>query len=161
MTERTILSAAYRITHFAVITVELPVIGEYHAIGYLEPEDVKWDRRWVTGLGRTRVEAIGDLVQKNLKRNCRIVFERQQWRCAHCGKVRPLQGDHIRPRGRAGANRDDRISNLAGLCPPCHTEKHAAKKQLDKATALRKLGGQITGEWSEVGQAPQGSAKDR
>jgi 5-methylcytosine-specific restriction endonuclease McrA len=63
-------------------------------------------------------------VDWNYERNKRIVFEQQGWRCARCGKMKPLQGHHKVFRSK---DRDDRVENLAGLCSGCHGSRHGRK----------------------------------
>jgi 5-methylcytosine-specific restriction endonuclease McrA len=68
-----------------------------------------------------------------LQRRCRIrlnqeeyltqrqkLFDSFDWRCAKCGKLGPLQRDHIRKRSQGGG---DEIENAQPLCPKCHEEK--------------------------------------
>ena len=72
---------------------------------------------------RTSVQQMKDMAQAfvdwNWKRNCQTVFEQQEYRCARCGKMKPLQGHHRKRRSRG---RDDRVTNITGMCQPCHTK---------------------------------------
>lgn len=53
------------------------------------------------------------------------VFTRQQWRCAACEELRPLQIHHLRHRSQRGTHRAE---NLVGLCAECHEAEHAKGK---------------------------------
>lgn len=53
------------------------------------------------------------------------VFENAGWRCERCGKIAPLQRDHIRKRSRLGG---DETENAQALCPRCHEEKDNVAK---------------------------------
>lgn len=57
------------------------------------------------------------------------IFERQGWRCACCGKHRPLTLDHKRKRSQLGGDED---SNLQGLCMECHNDKDNVAKSKSK-----------------------------
>jgi 5-methylcytosine-specific restriction endonuclease McrA len=59
---------------------------------------------------------------------CRRVFAKQHFRCAHCGRVRPLTAHHQIPRGMGGAFRQDTEENLIGLCDRCHPEADRNRK---------------------------------
>lgn len=56
----------------------------------------------------------------------RLLCELHEWRCADCGRRRPLTKDHIIPVTQGG--RDD-ISNLQPLCRPCNSAKHGRAMQ--------------------------------
>ena len=70
---------------------------------------------------RVSSDALDSLVHQVYQIRSKEVFERQEWRCATCHGIKPLQIDHVIPRARG---RDDRTSNLQGLCPACHEKKH-------------------------------------
>jgi 5-methylcytosine-specific restriction endonuclease McrA len=48
------------------------------------------------------------------------LFERQGYRCAICGRIRPLTRDHIVKRSQLGG---DEWANAQGLCVECHRDK--------------------------------------
>ena len=50
-----------------------------------------------------------------------IAIDSQGWQCAECGRVLPLQVDHIRSRAHG---RDDTVSNLRGVCAQDHARRH-------------------------------------
>lgn len=52
----------------------------------------------------------------------RAVFERDEYRCLHCGTHRDLTCDHIIPESRGGPTE---LSNLQTLCLPCNSRKGA------------------------------------
>lgn len=47
----------------------------------------------------------------------RLVFDRDDWRCVLCGKIKPLQAHHVLPRSQGG---QDRLDNLVSLDDACH-----------------------------------------
>ena len=48
------------------------------------------------------------------------VFERDQYRCLHCGTHKDLRADHIHPESKGGATT---LENLQTLCAPCNSRK--------------------------------------
>lgn len=48
------------------------------------------------------------------------LLEKYDYRCAKCGRILPLQRDHIQKRSRGGGDEDE---NAQVLCPRCHDEK--------------------------------------
>lgn len=48
------------------------------------------------------------------------VYERDDYRCAHCGTAEDLSIDHIRPWSKGGT---DDVENLQTLCRPCNSAK--------------------------------------
>lgn len=74
---------------------------------------------------RTSPQQMKDMAQAfvdwNWTRVCRDVFEAQGWRCAQCGKMKPLQGHH---RKRRSQGRRDTPENIEGRCQECHEAKH-------------------------------------
>ena len=81
--------------------------------------------RW----GWTPNEGLKKLGQAIYEYHCQIVRERQEHRCLSCGGLFPLQVDHIVSRAQG---RDDRVSNLRGLCAGpqsnrCHDRRHGIK----------------------------------
>lgn len=50
------------------------------------------------------------------------VYQRDDWRCVHCGARKPLSLDHIYPYSRGGL---DTFENLQTLCRPCNSAKGA------------------------------------
>lgn len=51
---------------------------------------------------------------------CLAVFDRDGYRCLHCGTRRRLTVDHIHPVSRGGTND---MSNLQTLCASCNSRK--------------------------------------
>ena len=51
-----------------------------------------------------------------------FVFERDGYRCRHCGSAEDLTIDHIHPQSRGGGHTED---NLQTLCRPCNSRKGA------------------------------------
>ena len=49
------------------------------------------------------------------------IFQRDGWRCQHCGSMSELQSHHIRFRSHLG---DDRKENLITVCANCHGRLH-------------------------------------
>jgi 5-methylcytosine-specific restriction endonuclease McrA len=49
------------------------------------------------------------------------VFERDGWRCQHCGSLSELQLHHIQARSQLG---NDAEENLITLCVQCHMQAH-------------------------------------
>ncbi|HEC62118.1 MAG TPA: hypothetical protein ENI27_07680 [bacterium] len=45
------------------------------------------------------------------------VFELDDWRCRVCGRIRPLQGHHMKKRSQG---RLDVVENVVSLCYECH-----------------------------------------
>jgi len=72
----------------------------------------------------TQDRALAQLLENIYGRHCRVVFGKQAWRCAECGRVAPLQADHIISRARG--QRNDRVENLAGKCSECHGIRHGS-----------------------------------
>lgn len=54
------------------------------------------------------------------------VFRRDNWRCVACGRLGPLECDHVRPLALGGAPWDP--ANLQSLCHDCHAEKNARER---------------------------------
>jgi 5-methylcytosine-specific restriction endonuclease McrA len=65
------------------------------------------------GTGVRLHHALEALLRDNWARVCRIVAQRQRWRCQSCGNVRRLEFHHCVPRSKG---RDDRPENVVGLC---------------------------------------------
>lgn len=61
----------------------------------------------------------------DLKRQC---FERDRWRCRHCGRREGLHCHHIVFRSRGGL---DMLSNLITICFHEHNEVHQEKLWLE------------------------------
>ena len=64
-------------------------------------------------------------IRRNLDRLRLHHGERQNWRCAACTRSRPLELDHILPRGRGGS---DTIANTNLKCRECHAGKHGVRE---------------------------------
>ena len=64
----------------------------------------------------------GDVYQKQpvSMRMRRQVFERDGFRCRHCGSRERLSVDHIRPESKGGVTE---LDNLQTLCGPCNSRK--------------------------------------
>lgn len=67
---------------------------------------------------RKASDALDDLVKKHYADRREDAFRRQRWRCFHCGRIVPLECDHIKSRARG--QRLDTIENLRGLCHDHH-----------------------------------------
>lgn len=65
---------------------------------------------------------LGDFYQKRpiSMRMRRQVFERDGFRCRHCGSRDRLSVDHIRPESKGGVTE---LDNLQTLCGPCNSRK--------------------------------------
>lgn len=50
------------------------------------------------------------------------VYDRDGWKCLHCGSVERLSLDHIHPYSLGG---EDTLDNLQTLCRPCNSRKGA------------------------------------
>lgn len=50
----------------------------------------------------------------------RKVFERNEYRCVHCGTHKDLTVDHIKPESKGG---DRSMDNLQTLCRSCNSKK--------------------------------------
>ncbi len=61
------------------------------------------------------------LDQESYQRLRERVFERDGWRCQHCGCLSELQVHHIRARSLLG---NDAEENLIALCAQCHRQVH-------------------------------------
>lgn len=78
-------------------------------------------------IGYTPSEALKRLVEKVYKIHSEIVLKKQNYRCASCGAAgMRLEIDHIIQRSKG---RDDRVTNLRGLCASftgcrVHMRKH-------------------------------------
>lgn len=70
--------------------------------------------------------ACQDLRNQNWARVSKIVFEKQDWKCARCGQCRPLQAHHriYRSRWRRSDGPLDVESNIEGLCEKDHGAEH-------------------------------------
>jgi hypothetical protein len=55
----------------------------------------------------------------------RIVLARFRWRCAHCGRSRPLEIHHKLPRSLGGTHR---VENLEPACWDCHRALHRVRR---------------------------------
>ncbi len=71
-------------------------------------------------------EACKELREFNFRRVSHLVFEKQGWKCAECGRVLPLSAHHIRFRSRWRRSDGplDVESNLSGLCAQDHESEH-------------------------------------
>jgi len=74
----------------------------------------------VPAVSRTESKALGDLVQRLYIIYCNKVFTEQEWKCARCGKRKPLHGHHKKHRSKGRVDKD----NLEGLCAACHGREH-------------------------------------
>lgn len=73
----------------------------------------------VTNDGRLILTGVHYTRLKNLKR------ERQNNRCARCGKLNPTQLHHKTKRGMGGGQRNDTTENTQLLCAQCHSKSHS------------------------------------
>lgn len=78
--------------------------------------------RLETGNHRNESDALVQLREMVYRRHAVIVFDKQGWRCAECGRLRALSADHQKKRSQG---RNDRIENLVGKCCACHDIRHA------------------------------------
>jgi 5-methylcytosine-specific restriction endonuclease McrA len=77
--------------------------------------------------------AYADLREQHWKWVSQTVFERQGWKCSHCGKRLPLQGHHKISKAQWRRGKDgplDHEDNVEGDCATCHEEQHKKKKGL-------------------------------
>jgi hypothetical protein len=105
---------AERITGLEIL--EIPRIGKKigTAVTYAAYDDgVEVIRRTESGHSAT----LSAVVEVLYKRTSRRVFEEQSFLCFVCGRLRPLQADHIHPRARG---RCDQRWNLRGVCAEDH-----------------------------------------
>ena len=65
--------------------------------------------------------ALERLLAMVLTEHSLIVMGNQGWKCLLCGRVAPLESDHIISRAQG---RDDRVINLRGLCNADHRARH-------------------------------------
>ena len=91
----------------------------------------------VVGRGATEEEALDALVAANLAAVFNRVAERQKWRCADCGKIRPLGRHHLKYRSEG---RDDREENAVCLCAWCHEKRHREADRRVAAFAISQEG---------------------
>ena len=68
---------------------------------------------------RARLNVVDYLRQR------RELCERADWRCANCGRMLPLQRDHIKKRSQLGG---DEWDNAQMLCSRCHNQKDNVAK---------------------------------
>jgi 5-methylcytosine-specific restriction endonuclease McrA len=67
------------------------------------------------------------------KRQLRLIgeelFEAQRGKCGRCGKEVPFVNFHVHHKRKRSLGRDDRRSNLEGICggfaDSCHSKEHA------------------------------------
>lgn len=57
------------------------------------------------------------------------ILEKYDYRCAKCGRILPLQRDHIQKRSQGGGDEDE---NAQVLCAQCHNEKDNVAKSKSK-----------------------------
>ena len=57
----------------------------------------------------------------------RHVFERDGYRCRHCGKAGRLECDHVQPLPRGGDPYD--VAGCQTLCRACHIRKTAGENE--------------------------------
>lgn len=61
------------------------------------------------------------LPRKNISPAVKLkIFQRDGYRCVHCGTSDALTIDHIQPVSKGGSNEDE---NLQTLCAPCNSRK--------------------------------------
>jgi hypothetical protein len=91
----------------------------------------------VSGQGRTYPEAISRAIEANYRRISTRVMKEQGYACFVCGKLRPLQIDHIHARSTHGRN--DRRENLRAVCADCHHKitNHILKSPEPHRSVLR------------------------
>lgn len=71
-------------------------------------------------------EALEMLVDKCYRKTCTLVRLEQGYRCFRCGRIVPLENDHIVPRSHG---RNDRRENCRALCPRCHEYRHGHPRE--------------------------------
>ena len=69
--------------------------------------------------------------QKNV-----IKYSREHLLCERCGGI-GTETHHIIFKGRSGANRDDRDSNLLRVCRACHNYFHGSNSKEAREEAFR------------------------
>ena len=81
-------------------------------------EDLKL-KRIVVSVGPTL--SADDFLRANLDRLRQQLLREQDWRCAQCAGIKPLQLHHRKHRSE---QRNDRIENLEMLCIADHRKEH-------------------------------------
>ena len=69
------------------------------------------------------------LTPKEYAEQRKLLGEMFDWRCAKCGKILPLQRNHIRKRSQLGG---DEIENAQLLCIGCHDQKDNVARSKSK-----------------------------
>lgn len=112
-------------TRFESINGHAPIIIRDGATGLYTAECScacgKLSLRLGSALYASENEALRDLLGMVLSHHGLIVMGQQNWACAICGIVAPLETDHILLRSHG---RDDRVTNLRGLCIEDHRGRH-------------------------------------
>lgn len=75
---------------------------------------------------RKEKEACQQLREFNLRRVSLLVFQKQNWLCAECGRHLPLQAHHVifRSRWRREMGPLDCEANIRGMCSEHHEQQH-------------------------------------
>lgn len=86
--------------------------------------DVAPDGYWIHGWAECNSADVSTPKRKSLSRRVALaVFERDGFRCVHCGVATNLSVDHIVPLSRGGT---DGFENLQTLCLRCNSSKGAS-----------------------------------
>lgn len=68
--------------------------------------------------------ALDKLVRSHWRWVTITVAQRQNYRCAYCGLIKPLDFHHVTPRSKG---RNDRPDNIVGVCRSCHERRHRVR----------------------------------
>lgn len=92
-------------------------------LGLARVESRAWfEWHWARGLKLRRVPG-EPRWRRKIPLSLRLeVYDRDGWRCRHCGATEPLSLDHIHPHSLGG---EDTLENLQTLCRPCNSRKGA------------------------------------
>lgn len=92
--------------------------------GLFKAESRSWyEWHWIRGKKLRPDPGYTTRSRRHIPTSVRIaVYERDGWRCLHCGTHENLSLDHIYPYSLGG---DDGIENLQTLCRPCNSRKGA------------------------------------
>lgn len=97
--------------------------GRWIDLGLARIESRAWyEWHWARGKKLRRVPADMQIRKKIPDALRMAVYDRDGWRCLHCGAEENLSLDHIQPWSLGGA---DTMENLQTLCRSCNSRKGA------------------------------------